>query len=97
MLQTPPATEGAIWNRLLRAENKTLSLNAARSLLRLDFAPQDKERMHALAASARDGSLSDAEQEEIRTYERVGNLLALMKSKARLRLKKAAAPNGSRR
>jgi hypothetical protein len=83
------ATEGAIWGRLLRPSSKTLSLEAARSILRFDFAPEDKERMHELAAMARDGSLTRTEQDEIRTYEKVGNRLALMKSRARLRLKPA--------
>ncbi len=94
---TAPATEGAIWGRLLQPESKTLSLEAARSLLRLDFSPEDKVRMRELAAKARDGSLTAAEQEDIRNYERVGNLLALMKSKARQRLKKASRTNGSGR
>lgn len=90
-------TEGAIWSRLLQPGNKALSLEAARSLLRLDFAPEDKDRMQELAAKARDGTLTTVEQEVIKNYERVGNLLALMKSKARQRLKKAASSNGSRR
>jgi hypothetical protein len=90
-LPKAPVTEGAIWSRLLRPGSKQLSQVAARSLLRLDFAPEDKERMHDLASKARKGSLSHAEQEEIRNYERVGNLLALLKSRARQRLKKKAA------
>ena len=94
--QSTLITEGAIWRRLLQPGRKHLSLEAARSLLRLEFAPEDKVRMHDLAAKARDGSLTAAEQEEIRTYERVGNLLALMKSQARQRLKKASS-NGSGR
>lgn len=97
IVQTTHATEGAIWSRLLQPESKALSLEAARSLLRLEFALEDKDRMHELAAKARDGSLTAAEQEEIRNYERVGNLLALMKSKARQRLKKASSSNGSGR
>lgn len=87
-------TEGAIWGRLLQLSNKALSVEAARSLLDLEFAREDKDRMRELAAKARDGSLSAAEQEDIRTYERVGNLLALMKSKARQRLKKASSADG---
>lgn len=90
-------TEGAIWGRLLQLQSKRLNLEAARSLLRLDFAPEDKERMHELAAKARDGSLGVEEQEEIRNYERVGNLLALMKSNARQRLKQTSSTNGSQR
>ena len=91
---TPGTTEGAIWSRLLQSEEESLSLAAARSLLRLEFAPEDRERMRALAAKAREGELTAAEEEEIRAYERVGNLLALLKSKARQRLKKAAPSNG---
>jgi hypothetical protein len=87
--ETVSAAEGAIWSRLLRPAGETLSPEAARSILGLEFSQEDKERMHELAAKARDGSLTDAEQEDIRNYERVGNLLALMKSKARQRLKKA--------
>jgi hypothetical protein len=88
-------TEAAIWNRLLQPAGRTLSLAAARALLKLDFPAADKNRMHELAAKARDGSLSASEQEEIREYERAGNLLALMKSKARQRLKRGSQANGS--
>ena len=97
ILPTTLGTEGAIWNRVLQPGSKTLSLEAARFLLHLEFAPEDKDRMHVLAARARDGSLTTAEQDEIRNYERVGNLLALMKSKARQRLKKPSSSNGSGR
>ena len=96
-VQATRATEGAIWSRLLRPGRKALSLEAARSFLRLEFAPEDKERMRELAAKARDGSLTAAEQDEISKYEHVGTVLALMKSKARQRLRKAANKNGSGR
>lgn len=96
-LSMPRNTEGAIWSRLLWPGNKTLTLEAARSLLRLEFAPEDQDRMHELAAKAREGLLTAAEQNEITEYERVGNLLGLMKSRARLRLKKSAHSNGSGR
>jgi hypothetical protein len=95
--QTEKATEGAIWNRLLQPAGQALSLQAARSIVRMEFPQEDKDRMHELAAKAREGTLTPVEQEEIRSYERVGNLLALMKSKARQRLKKASQGNGSER
>jgi hypothetical protein len=85
---TAPAMKGAIWGRVLQPGGKALSLETARSLLRLAFAPEDKDRMRELAAKARDGSLTAAEQEDIRIYERVGNLLALMKARARQRLRR---------
>jgi hypothetical protein len=97
MQQTTQTTEGAIWSRLLQPGAEVFSLEAARSLLQLEFAAEDKARMRDLAAKARDGSLTAAEQEEIRIYEQVGNLLALMKSKARQRLKKASSANTSGR
>jgi hypothetical protein len=74
-----------------------LSLEAARSIVRLEFAPEDQARMRELAAKARAGSLTAAEQVEIRDYEHAGNLLALWKSKPRQRLKGAGRSNGSGR
>jgi hypothetical protein len=94
---SPPATEGAIWNRILQPERKTLSLEAARYFLQLEFPEEDRQRMDELASKARDGSLTAAEEDEIRNYERVGNLLALLKSQARKRLKKNTRSHGSGR
>jgi hypothetical protein len=51
-------TEAAIWSRLFRPTAKTLSVEAARSILRLEFTQEDKDRMHALAAKAREGSIT---------------------------------------
>ena len=79
-------SEAAIWNRVLQPHGKALSLSAARSFLQLKFTSEDMERMTQLAAKARAGSLTSAESDEIRNYERVGNLLSLMQSKARQRL-----------
>jgi hypothetical protein len=90
-------TQSAIWDRLLQSAGKMLSLGAARSILQLDFPPGDKRRMHELAAKAHDGSLTASEQQEISDYERVGNLLALMKSRARQCLNRASRSNGSGR
>lgn len=83
-------TEQAIWARLLDA-NGPLSPEMARSILKLDFPPKDKERMHELAAKARGGNLSASERADIDTYGRVGSLLSVWKSKARQSLKKEPA------
>jgi hypothetical protein len=88
-------TEGALWDRIFQPMGEALSVAAARNILQLEFPPEDKERMQELAAKARDGALSAAEQEVIRNYERVGNLLGIIKAKARQRLKGAARSNGS--
>ena len=53
------------------------------SILALDFTQADHDRMNALAAKAQSGALSKAEDEELDNYLRVGDLLAIMQSKAR--------------
>ncbi len=80
-------SEAAIFSRVLEPEKPMLSDDAARSILALDFAPADRERMNALAAKARAGALSPAEDEELENFLRVGDLLAIMQSKARRTLR----------
>ncbi len=81
--------ESAIWGRLIGPEKPKLSPETARSILELEFSEKDKARMHELAAKARAGTLSVEECEEVETYSRVGSILGIMKSKARMTLKKA--------
>jgi hypothetical protein len=77
------ATDVAILGRVLQPEKPTLSPEAARSILALEFGQADRERMHQLALKAQDGMLTADEEAELDNYRRVGNLLSLMKSKAR--------------
>jgi DNA-binding FadR family transcriptional regulator len=79
--------EGAIWSRIMGAR-PAFSPAVARSILELQFSPEDQARMRDLAAKARAGSLNPEEQVEIESYSRVGSILGLMKSKARVSLKK---------
>jgi hypothetical protein len=78
-----PASEVALWSRLLQPESGNLSPEAARAILQIDFAEADRLRLHELAAGARAGALTAAEEAELETYTRVGRLLDLMRSKAR--------------
>ncbi|MBV9125746.1 MAG: hypothetical protein JO112_20545 [Planctomycetes bacterium] len=82
------ASDVAILGRVLEPEKPTLSPAAARAILALDFRPADKERMRFLSAKAQEGTLTRAGQAEINSYERVGHLLNIMQSKARLSLNK---------
>jgi len=77
----------AIFGRVLEPDQATLDANAARAILDLDFRQADKDRMHGLLAKAKKGTLTPEEEVEIDNYERVGHMLSLMKSKARLSLK----------
>jgi len=86
---TVPNGEAAILGRLIRPERDDLSPDAARSILRLDFDDQDRARMHELAVKAQQGALTVTEEAELASYRGVGRLLELMRSKARLSLKRA--------
>lgn len=85
------ASEAMLWGRLLDPVATDLSPEAARYLLGLQFPQSDVDRMQVLAEKAREGSLTLEEHIEMDDYERVGQVLSLMKSKARKSLKKARA------
>lgn len=87
----PVTGEAAILHRVIRPERADLSTEAARSLLKLDFDDQDRQRMHHLAVKAQDATLTGAEEAELESYRRVGRLLDLMHSKARRSLKNGAS------
>lgn len=90
-------TEHAIWNRLLEGKKPAFSPQVARAILALDFPQQDKARLRMLAAKAREGPLAPEEREQIDTYGRIGSVLSIMKSKARVSLRKALTSNGTGR
>ena len=60
----------------------------AEALLKLDFDQTDRDRMHELAVKNQEGSLTKAEEEELNSYRRIGYFVDLMRSKARISLKK---------
>ncbi len=82
-----PAAEVAIWERLLVPEEDELSPEKARLILQLRFPDEDLQRMRALSAKARAGTLTPEENEEMETYERVGHVVSILKSRARQVLK----------
>ena len=82
-----PNTEAAIWARLMQAQKDELSPETAEFLLGMDFAQSDRERMLELAERSDAGTLTAEEQAELDGYLHVGNLLAVIQSKARLALR----------
>lgn len=80
-----------VWERAVQPGNADLPRDAADFFLKVSFAAQDRERMNELAAKARTGSLSSEESGELEKYMQMGWFLDLMKSKARLSLKKAGS------
>lgn len=79
----------AILDRLIDPE-KGAGHDPLRMLLDLRFGDTDLKRMNRLASKARAGTLLEKEQAEIASYELVGHLLSLLKSKARRMLKKSS-------
>ena len=82
-----PTSEADILARVIDPDESTLPADLARSILTFEFQPEDRDRMSVLAKKARHGTLTAEEQTEIDCYERVGNFLSLLKSKARRSLK----------
>jgi hypothetical protein len=82
------AAEAAILSRLVKPNRADFSPEVAEALLKLDFDPTDRQRMHELAVKGQEGSLSEEEEEELGSYRRIGYFVDLMRSKARFSLKK---------
>jgi hypothetical protein len=88
MVTTRAGTEDGIITRLVKPKRADLSAEAAEGLLQLDFDQKDRDRMHELAAKGQEGSLTKGEEEELESYRRIGYLVDLLRSKARIILKK---------
>ena len=83
-----PNSEAAIWARLMQAQKDEPSSEAAEFLLSIDFGEGDRKRMRRLVERSEAGTLTAEEQAEFDGYLHIGNLLAVMQSKARLALKR---------
>lgn len=90
---TSTNSEAAIFARLWDAEGG-LSPQLARHVLKLAFSEADMARMHLLAERNQNGKLTPAERAELDNFVKVGDLLAILQSKARKLLKQPAARNG---
>jgi hypothetical protein len=84
----PTLTEAEVFSRIFEPDKPNLSAAAARSILALDFRAEDRARMNVLSAKARHGKLTKKEDAELETFIHVGNLLAILQSKARQSLKR---------
>ena len=78
--------EAAVWARLMRAQKSQLSPEAAEYLLSIEIPENDRKRMEQLAERSEAGTLTEEERAEFEGYRHVGNLLAVMQSKARVAL-----------
>jgi hypothetical protein len=83
----PASAEAAILSRLVKPARADLLPEVAKALLELDFDQADRDRLHVLAVKGQEGTLTQAEQEELDSYRRIGYFVDLMRSKARISLK----------
>ena len=81
-------TGTAILNRLIQPNGGDLPPEAARSILTLEFSEFDHARMAELSVKAQAGALSADEREELGEYLRAGDMLAILKLKARRSLER---------
>jgi hypothetical protein len=89
----PATTETAIFERIVLPSQPAFNEEAARSILAMEFSPDDRQRMQLLADKAKAGLLSPDEEHEAENYERVGHYLAILQSKARVALRTATDGN----
>ncbi len=89
MKTTTPARESevSILARVLGKERGRLSNQMARHILDLGFSDRDKARMHDLVVRNQDDALSPAEKQELFAFGKAGDVLAILKSKARRTLR----------
>ncbi len=80
-------SEAAILSRIIEPEKPKLPRPVARLILEWRFSEADRQRMHNLLAKAKAGKLTRPEKAEAENYERIGHLLSILKSKARMSLK----------
>lgn len=81
-------TEAEIFSRLIDASNPSLTPDAAAGILQLRYSEADHVRMAELAGKSNEGTLTPDERRELDSYVFVGEVLSLLKSKARRSLQK---------
>ena len=80
--------ESSVLDRLLEPVTRSLNVEAARKLVQLKADSKTQARIDKLARKCNEGELSPAEKSEYERYVAAGNLIAILKAKARLLLAK---------
>lgn len=79
-------SEVSIFARFFDDESGRMPEERARQILGIQVSDRDRSRMRELADRNQDGTLSEAEREEMVAFAKVTTLLSILKSKARLAL-----------
>ncbi len=86
------AVSGTILERIVQPDAGGFSHELARYVLSLSFPKDVKDRCLILSEKAQEGTLSEAEAAELDEFLSADSLLAILKSKARMSLKRT--PDG---
>lgn len=93
MSPTTQASFAEILKEVVAPEAPNLKPDVAQWMLTLGFSESRRNRMLELAELGNRGELTDAQQEEMDNYRRVGNFLSLLQAKARLSLQQTTQAN----
>lgn len=75
--------EVTIMARILGNDDGQFPADLARYVLSLGFSERDRARMHDLAVRNQQDALTEAEKAEMHAFGKAGDLLAILKSRAR--------------
>lgn len=90
-MNSATTTEAGILSRLIQPGTGGWDKAAASAILSFSFSEDDRERMLALLEKAKAAELDEAEQTELKSFQKAGRTLELMKARARISLQQAAA------
>jgi hypothetical protein len=79
--------QAAIFGRVFANGKRAMTPELATQVLSIGFSDEDKDRMHVLALKNQECRISPEELGELDNYIKVGDLLAILQSKARMFLK----------
>jgi hypothetical protein len=80
-------TEVTIWEMILRPHFGAMTPKTARTILDLSIPDSERARMKELLAKAKSGTISREEALDLDEYVHAGNMLSVLKAKARRILK----------
>jgi hypothetical protein len=80
-------TEINIWESILRPHFGRMTSETAQSILELAIPDVERARMKTLLSKAKSGRLTREESLDLDEYERAGNMLSVLKARARRVLK----------
>jgi len=91
MPQVTEISEADILRDVVDSARSAMTPEAARSLLELQFSKRDQQRMRRLLDRNNKGTISDAELAQLDRYRRIGTLIDLLQTEAKLALHRSEA------